>query len=118
MDATKAMDTTEGGEDATGDYEMLWEVVREGDRATIEALLVGDEEHPPLGCSVDVMDNAGMSPLHWLVVEGHNDVVEWIIDEVGADVSLPDRQYGQTALHFAASKDHATRPADSPTKSV
>ena len=107
MEATKALDAIEGDDDAAGDYETLWEVVREGDRATIEALLVGDEEHPPLGCSVDVMDDAGMSPLHWLVVEGHNDVVEWIIDEVGASASLPDRQYGQTALHFAASKDHA-----------
>ena len=28
-------------EDGPGDLEMLWEVVREGDRASIEALLVG-----------------------------------------------------------------------------
>ena len=94
-------------EEEAENYEMLWEVIREGDRATIEALLVGDEEHPPLGCSVDVMDGAGMTPLQWLVVEGHNEVVEWIIDEVGAEVDMRDKRYGQTALHFAATKDQA-----------
>ena len=62
---------------ADDDLDMLWEVVREGDRATIEALLIGDDEHPPLGCSVDVHDPAGMTPLHWLSIEAHSDVVEW-----------------------------------------
>jgi len=84
----------------------LWDVVRDGDRAAIEALLVGDEEHPPLGCPIDVMDDAGMTPLHWLAVEGHQGVVQWLVDEVGAELSLGDRRYGQTALHFAACKDH------------
>ena len=60
------------GDDAAEALDELWEVVREGDRATIEALLVGDEEHPPLGCSCDVMDGTGMTPLMWLVVEGHS----------------------------------------------
>ena len=87
--------------------EQLWEVVHEGDRASIEALLVGDEEHPPLGCPIDVTDPNGMSTLHWLAVEGHGDVVEWMLDEVGADIAFVDTRYGQSALHFAATKDHA-----------
>jgi len=93
--------------EAEEQLELLWEVLREGDRATIEALLVGDEEHPPLGCSVDVLDRVGMTPLHWLSVEGHADVIDWIIDEVGAEVDLGDTRYGQTAVHFASTKDHA-----------
>ena len=87
--------------------EQLWEAVHDGDRASIEALLVGDEEHPPLGCSVDVQDANGMSPLHWLATEGHSEVAEWIIDEVGAEVELGDARFGQTALHFAAVKNNA-----------
>lgn len=65
-----------------------------------------DDEHPPLGCSVDVRDPNGMTILHWLAIEAHNDVIEWIIDEVGADIELGDLRYGQTALHFGASKDN------------
>jgi len=110
MDATKPVAPPEAAEaeDETDveALEQLWDVVHEGDRASIEALLVGDEEHPPLGCSVDVTDSDGMTPLHWLAVEGHGDVVEWMIDEVGADVHFADVRHGQTALHFAASKDH------------
>lgn len=97
MDVTKDLDE-DGAE--------LWEVVREGDRAAIEALLVGDEEHPPLGVSVDVRDGDwGMTALHWLTVEGHNSVAQWLIQEVGADVNAHDSKYGQTALHYAATKD-------------
>mmetsp|Transcript_20813 Transcript_20813/g.53113 ORF Transcript_20813/g.53113 Transcript_20813/m.53113 type:complete len:228 (-) Transcript_20813:126-809(-) len=105
-EATKALDAT-GGEEESEELEQLWEMLREGDRASIEALLVGDEEHPPLGCSVDVKDPNGMTPLHLLAVEGHSDVVEWLVDEVGADIECGDARYGQTALHFAATKDNA-----------
>ena len=87
--------------------QQLWDAVHEGDRASIEALIVGDEEHPPLGCPVDVTGFDGMTPLHWLAVEGHGDVIEWLIDEVGANVNFGDTRNGLTALHFAASKDHA-----------
>ena len=88
MDATKPVAPPEAAEaeDETDveALEQLWDVVHEGDRASIEALLVGDEEHPPLGCSVDVTDSDGMTPLHWLAVEGHASVVQWLVDEVCA----------------------------------
>lgn len=48
-----------------------------------------------------------MTPLHWLSVEGHASVVQWIVDEAGADVDFGDGLFGQSALHFAASKDNA-----------
>ena len=87
---------------------VFWEAVREGDKEGIEALLVGDEDHPPLGISVDAFDDEGMSAIHWLTIEGHEGVAQWLIDEVCADVNLPDRQYGQSALHHAAVKDRVT----------
>jgi len=83
---------------------LFWEAVHEGDKAAIEAMLVGDEEHPPIGISVNVTDGTGMTPLQWLTVEGHATVAQWLIDDVDADVEMPDKQYGQTALHFAAVK--------------
>ena len=76
--------------DGPADLDMLWEVVREGDRASIEALLIGDDDHPPLGVSIDVRDEKGMTPLHWLAVEGHASVVQWMVDEIGAEVDLGD----------------------------
>lgn len=93
--------------EAEGEAELdsLWEACKEGDRAAIEALLIGDEEHPPLGVPVDVADGSGMTVLHWLTVEGHDEVAQWLVDDVGAQVDKPDSVYGQSALHFAASKD-------------
>jgi len=87
------------------ELELFWESVHEGDLETIEALLVGDEEHPPIGISVNISDKAGMTPLIWLTVEGHAACVQWLVDDVFADVSKADQRYGQTALHFAAVKD-------------
>ena len=93
-------------EDEAEQLECLWEVVREGDRSAIEALIVGDEEHPPLGVSVDgVYDVEGRGILHCLTIEGHNSVAQWLVAEVGAAVDARDTVYGQTALHFAATKD-------------
>ena len=46
-----------------------------------------------------------MTALHWLVVEGHGSVAQWLVDDVGADVQMLDLRYGQSALHFAASKN-------------
>ena len=51
-------------------------------------------------------DDNGMAPLHWLTVEGHSGCVQWIIEEVGCEVELTDEKFGQTSMHFAASKDH------------
>ena len=87
---------------------FLWESVREGDQNALWDLLVGDEEHPPCGLPVDCTDAAGMTPLHWLTVEGHDSVAQWLIDEVGATVDAPDARHGLTALHFAATKGKAT----------
>ena len=55
---------------------------------------------------IDVRDELGMAPLHWLAVEGHCSCVQWLVDEIGADVECPDLLYRQTPLHFAASKEH------------
>lgn len=72
----------------------------------IEALLIGDEEHPPLQLSVDVQDEGGMTPLHWLTVEGHTAVAQWLIDDCSATINAADAKTGQTSLHFAATKGH------------
>lgn len=119
--------------DPGADLDMLWEATREGDRAAVEALLVGvsapaadrtsldcrspcafvcvcalrqDDDHPPLGCPIDVRDDNGMTPLHWLTIEGHSGIVQWLVEEVGAEVEQADSKFGQTSLHLAASKDH------------
>ena len=90
------------------EMEELWEALRDGDQPVIEALLVGDGENPPLGVGVEVHDECGMRPLHWLTVEGHASVAQWLLDEVKADVDGRDGVYGQTALHFACSKGKET----------
>jgi hypothetical protein len=49
----------------------------------IDELLIGDEEHPPMtGFFVDSgFPDSGLTPLHWLIVEGHASVAQWFIDE-------------------------------------
>ena len=49
-----------------------------------------------------------MTPLHWLTVEGHAAVVQWLIDDCSASVDSTDAQTGQTSLHFAATKGRAS----------
>lgn len=96
--------TVEDEEAAAEEIALFWEAVREGDKEGVDAMLVGDEEHPPIGISVNATDPVGMTPLMWLTVEGHRTVAQWIIDDVEADVDMRDTRYGQTALHFAAVK--------------
>jgi ankyrin repeat protein len=98
------------GEDEVdpADEARLWEAVHEGDQDVLHELLVGDDECPTCGLSVNCKDAAGMTPLHWLTVDGHTSVAQWFIDEVGAQVDEPDARYGQSALHFAAAKGKAT----------
>lgn len=116
----------------------LWDAVREGDKAVIDEMLVGDEEHPPItGASIDMVDESGMTILHWLTVEGHASVraqpapplpcaatrpavltaavaaplaqvAQWLIDEVKADVDARDPRL-QTPLHHAGLKGHVSR---------
>ena len=69
---------------------------------------VGDEEHPPLNVTVEVTDASGMNSLHWLTVEGHASVAQWLLDEVHAGVDSRDSMHGQTALHLACAKGKAT----------
>ena len=79
LNETKGFDGTDDSEaaGAAGEAEenelaVLWEAVREGEQAAIDEMLVGDEEHPPLpGLHVDIADTDGMTPLHWLTIEGH-----------------------------------------------
>ena len=54
------------------------------------------------------MDASGMNSLHWLTVEGHASVAQWLLDEVHANVDARDGQHGQTALHLACAKGKAT----------
>ena len=90
------------------DTSALWDAVRDGDQVVIDELLVGDEEHPPLGVPVDVKDAEGLTPLHLLTVEGHASCAQWLIDEVRAAVDVRDSPYEQTPLHHAAAKGKAT----------
>lgn len=87
---------------------QFWEAVREGDQEIIDELLVGDEEHPPIGVKVNEQDESGKTPLHWLTIEGHASTAQWLIDEVGADVNESDSTTGMTPLHYAAEKGTAT----------
>ena len=72
-------------EDVADENELqrLIEAVREGDQDVIDELLLGDEEHPPMtGFFVDsIFPDSGLTPLHWLTVEGHVSVAQWFIDE-------------------------------------
>ncbi|KAK6643078.1 hypothetical protein RUM43_004581 [Polyplax serrata] len=55
--------------------------------------------------SVNELDEAGMSLLHWAADRGSLDVVKYLVDTLGADVNVRDTN-GQTPLHFAVSCDY------------
>jgi ankyrin repeat protein len=54
------------------------------------------------GALVDVTDNAGRTPLHWSVINGHEDVVTVLLNQGRADLTIKTKESGTTALHLCA----------------
>jgi ankyrin repeat protein len=54
---------------------------------------------------VDKKDENGLTALHWAAAQGHEAVVQRLIDH-GADVNIKDNKDRQTALHSAALRGH------------
>ena len=52
------------------------------------------------GVDLNSADTYGLSGLMRAVLHGHNNVVEWLLQQSYIDISRRDRA-GQTALHFA-----------------
>lgn len=73
----------------------LHKAVREGHRATVEALLNT--------CDVNAESNIGMTPLHWAGVTGNQEMVELLLEH-GADPNMRDECIdGMTAADMANS---------------
>lgn len=58
------------------------------------------------GCDVNTVDLMGTMPLHRAALEGHLDVVDYLIAR-GADLHVRVLDVKDTALHLAATKGHA-----------
>jgi hypothetical protein len=76
------------------DERALYEAVRDGDLATVQALI---KDNPDL---VFHQDGSGKTPLHWAATHGQKDVAEWLVANK-AEVNASDKD-GWTPLHWAA----------------
>lgn len=72
------------------DDSPLFEEVKKGDKATVEALLAK-------GADVNAKDKYGSTPLHKAAEHGHKDIVELLLAK-GVDVNAKDT-YGDSPLH-------------------
>jgi ankyrin repeat protein len=76
------------------DDSPLFEAVKNGDKAAVEALLAK-------GADVNAKDKDGCTPLHWAASQGNSNVIKLLLAK-GADVNAKDKD-GRTPLHWAAS---------------
>jgi len=77
----------------------LYLAVRQGHADAAELLIKN-------GANVNVKDDRGITPLMKAVSIGNNDIVAMLLTG-GGKVDLKDKNYGRTALHFAAIKGNA-----------
>jgi len=55
---------------------------------------------------VNQRDSAGLTPLIWAVRYGHEEVVEFLLQQKQTQPDIPDTEYGRTALSWAAESGH------------
>jgi len=79
--------------------DQFWEAVRKGDSATVTALL-------DKGADVNAKFRYGTTALFKAAERGHVEVVKILLAR-GADVTVKDTFYGQTAMSWAIQNDHA-----------
>jgi ankyrin repeat protein len=82
----------------------------EAERALLDAAKSGNieavKQHLTAGTDVDARDEDGWTPLHWAVVNGHEETVELLLAN-GSDVNAKDDAFsGETPLHWAAENGH------------
>ncbi len=59
------------------------------------------------GASVNPVDNAGRSPLHWSIYEGHFAVFKFLMEQKGIDVNISDARWSHyTPLMVAAASGY------------
>lgn len=81
------------GSTYAADDSPLFEAVKNGDNAAVEALLVK-------GADVNVKDTNGRTPLHWAALRGNKDVAQLLLAK-GADVNARN-EFGFTPLHLVS----------------
>lgn len=89
---THAQDTKQALND------QLWEAARNGDAATVQALL-------DKGADVNAKFRYGTTALFKAAERGHTEVVKLLLAR-GADVTVKDTFYGATAMTWALQNDH------------
>ena len=57
--------------------------------------------HSRYGIDVNVRNTGGMTLLHIACLHGHKKFVDWLINEVGADVEKTNDQFDCRAIHYA-----------------
>jgi len=55
---------------------------------------------------MDQRDSAGLTPLMWAAMHGHEEVVRLLLQRGRARSDIQDREYGRTALSWAAGNGH------------
>lgn len=78
--------------------ELLWKAARQGDAATVQALLAK-------GVDVNTKFRYGATALSYACDRGHVEVVKVLLEH-GADVNVKDTFYNATPLSWAAFKGH------------
>ncbi|HSW45942.1 MAG TPA: ankyrin repeat domain-containing protein, partial [Phycisphaerae bacterium] len=76
----------------------LLEAARKGDLETVKKLVLS-------GSPMLVNDLQGVTPVHWAALEGHLDVVRFLIDEMKMKPDERNRE-GVTPVHWAAFGGH------------
>ena len=84
----------------------LHRAARWGDVARVRSLLLHDESPPRSRPLVDERDVNGSTPLMWASQFGHDDVVQVLLDDFGADPCLVNA-FGWTAAEYASTSSAA-----------
>jgi ankyrin repeat protein len=58
------------------------------------------------GASYSSTDTLGMTPLHWAVDGGHQDMVQWLVSIMSSDEVIREDDKGRTALDIAYEGGH------------
>jgi len=57
-------------------------------------------------CDINERDSAGLTPLIWAAMYGHEEVVELLLEQKHTQPGILDTRYGRTALSWAAGSGH------------
>lgn len=82
------------------DNNSLHQLVKDGNVAAVERLLVKDNE------SINELDANGMAPLHYAAARGHIEIVRLLLTQNNLNINVQAPITNITPLHYAATHGH------------